>query len=148
MYNRRMTRLAKHTSRTVLPAIVLAVLAHASSAQAPPNRFKQVVQPYVDAQMSLHLHTLNTESYYLVAWVEFHLCFNVAFAQRKMKISGTQIHFCDFESRKSLIIGTIVDMRFISVTCVVSGNMANLDAERSPRSPEIPPPFRLNISEM
>jgi len=28
-----------------------ALLAYASSAQAPPDRLKQVVQPYVDAQM-------------------------------------------------------------------------------------------------
>jgi CubicO group peptidase (beta-lactamase class C family) len=51
MYNRRMTRLPKRTFRRALPAIVLAVLAYASSAQAQPDRLKQVVQPYVDAQM-------------------------------------------------------------------------------------------------
>ena len=51
MYNSRMTRLPKRTFRKALPAIVLAVLAYASSAQAPPDRLKQVVQPYVDAQM-------------------------------------------------------------------------------------------------
>jgi hypothetical protein len=43
--------------------------------------------------------------------------------------------FCGFASRKSFTIGTIVVMRCISVTCVVSGNMANLDAERGRRSP-------------
>ena len=37
--------------RTLPPAIALAVLAYASSAQAPSDRLKQVVQPYVDAQM-------------------------------------------------------------------------------------------------
>ena len=51
MYNRRMTRLPKRTFRRALPAIVLAVLAYASNAQASPDRLKQVVQPYVDAQM-------------------------------------------------------------------------------------------------
>ena len=51
MYNRRMMRLPKRTFRRALPAIVLAVLAYTSSAQAPPDRLKQVVQPYVDAQM-------------------------------------------------------------------------------------------------
>ena len=51
MYNRRMVRLPKQTFRRALPAIVIAVLAYASSAQPPPDRFKQVVQPYVDAQM-------------------------------------------------------------------------------------------------
>ena len=45
-----MTRLPKCTSRTALHTIVLAVLAHAFSAQAAPDRFEQVVQPYVDAQ--------------------------------------------------------------------------------------------------
>lgn len=43
--------------------------------------------------------------------------------------------FCGFASRKSFTIGTIVVIRCISVTCVVSGNMANLDAERGRRSP-------------
>ena len=51
VYNRRMMRLPKRIFREALPAIVLAVLAYASSAQAPPDRWKQVVQPYVDAQM-------------------------------------------------------------------------------------------------
>jgi CubicO group peptidase (beta-lactamase class C family) len=51
MYNRRMTRLPKRTFRRAFPAVVLAVLAYTSSAQAPPDRLKQVVQPYVDAQM-------------------------------------------------------------------------------------------------
>jgi CubicO group peptidase (beta-lactamase class C family) len=46
-----MTRLPKHTFRRALPTIVLAVLAHASSAEAPAERLQQVVQPYVDAQM-------------------------------------------------------------------------------------------------
>jgi hypothetical protein len=50
-YNCRMTRLPERTLRRALPTIVLAILAHASNAQAPVDRFKQVVQPYVDAQM-------------------------------------------------------------------------------------------------
>ncbi|MGC2745345.1 MAG: serine hydrolase domain-containing protein, partial [Candidatus Angelobacter sp.] len=41
----------KRTLRTALPTIVLALLAQASIAQAPFDRFQQVVQPYVDAQM-------------------------------------------------------------------------------------------------
>ena len=45
-------------------------------------------------------------------------------------------------------MGTMIGMRRISVTCVVSGRMANLDAERGPRSPCVPPPFRRNISSM
>jgi len=57
--------------------------------------------------------------------------------------------FETFASRKSLIIGTIVVMRFISVTCVVSGKIANLDAGRGCMSPWIsPPPFSRNISAM
>src|SRR6476646_7718304 len=51
MYNRRMTRLPKLAFRRAPPATVLAVLAYASSAQAPTDRLKQVVEPYVDAQM-------------------------------------------------------------------------------------------------
>jgi CubicO group peptidase (beta-lactamase class C family) len=51
VYNPQMMRLPKRIFRGALPAIVLAVLAYASSAQAPPDRWKQVVQPYVDAQM-------------------------------------------------------------------------------------------------
>ena len=39
-------------------------------------------------------------------------------------------------------------MRSISVTCVVLGSMANLDAERGRMSPKISSPFRRNISEM
>jgi CubicO group peptidase (beta-lactamase class C family) len=50
MYHRRMTRSPKRLFRTLSPAIALAVLAYASNAQAP-DRLKQVVQPYVDAQM-------------------------------------------------------------------------------------------------
>src|ERR1700716_2607230 len=46
-----MTRLPKHTLRRALPTIVLAVLAHTSSAHASADRLQQVVQPYVDAQM-------------------------------------------------------------------------------------------------
>src|SRR5215813_382247 len=46
-----MARLPKRIFRRALPPIVLAVLAYASIAQAPPDRLKQVVQPYVDAQM-------------------------------------------------------------------------------------------------
>lgn len=43
--------------------------------------------------------------------------------------------FWDLASRKSFTIGTIVDMRFISVTCVVSGKIASLDADRGCMSP-------------
>jgi CubicO group peptidase (beta-lactamase class C family) len=50
-YNCRMTRLPKGAFRRALPTIVLAILAQASSAQAPADHFQQVVQPYVDAQM-------------------------------------------------------------------------------------------------
>jgi CubicO group peptidase (beta-lactamase class C family) len=50
-YNCRMTRLPERAFRRALPSIVLAILAHASTAQVPANRFQQVVQPYVDAQM-------------------------------------------------------------------------------------------------
>ena len=46
-----MTRLPKRNFRRALPAILLAVLAYSTSAQEPPDRLKQVVQPYVDAQM-------------------------------------------------------------------------------------------------
>ena len=46
-----MTRLPKRAFRGALPIIVLAILAQASNAQAPADRFLQVVQPYVDAQM-------------------------------------------------------------------------------------------------
>lgn len=46
-----MTRLPKRAFRRALSTIVLAILAHASNAQAPAGRFQQVVQPYVDAQM-------------------------------------------------------------------------------------------------
>ncbi len=56
--------------------------------------------------------------------------------------------FAGLKSRKSLIIGMIVWPRDISVTCVVSGKIATLDAERGPRSPEFPPPFKRNISAM
>ena len=49
--NCRMKRLPQHILRRTVPTIVLAILAHASSAQAPADRFQQVVQPYVDAQM-------------------------------------------------------------------------------------------------
>ena len=57
-------------------------------------------------------------------------------------------YFAGFASRKSFIIGTIVDMRFIKVTWVVSGKIANLDAERGCMSPWISPPFRRYISAM
>jgi hypothetical protein len=43
--------------------------------------------------------------------------------------------FCGFASNKSFTIGTMTGMRSISVTCVVLGNMANLDAERGRKSP-------------
>jgi CubicO group peptidase (beta-lactamase class C family) len=46
-----MARLPERTFRRALPTIVLAVLAHAASAQAPADRLQQVVQPYVDANM-------------------------------------------------------------------------------------------------
>src|SRR5690349_9523024 len=45
-----MTRLPEGSFRGVLLTIAIAVLAHTSSAQSP-DRFLQVVQPYVDAQM-------------------------------------------------------------------------------------------------
>src|SRR5215469_17618084 len=50
IYNRRMTRSPKGSFRGAFLTIAVAVLAHPSSAQAP-DRFQQVVQPYVDAQM-------------------------------------------------------------------------------------------------
>ena len=56
--------------------------------------------------------------------------------------------FCGFASRKSFTIGTMTFMRCISVTCVVCGNMANLDSERGRMSPKISPPFKRNISAM
>lgn len=46
-----MTRLPKSNLLRALPVILLAVLAYATSAQTPSDRLKQVVQPYVDAQM-------------------------------------------------------------------------------------------------
>jgi CubicO group peptidase (beta-lactamase class C family) len=46
-----MRRVPKRAFRTVLPAIVLLVLAHTSRAQAPADGLQRVVQPYVDAQM-------------------------------------------------------------------------------------------------
>jgi len=46
-----MTRLPKRNFRRALPAILLTVLAYSTGAQAPPDRLKRVVQPYVDAQM-------------------------------------------------------------------------------------------------
>src|SRR5207253_599222 len=49
-------------------------------------------------------------------------------------------------SRKSFTIGTMTDMRCISVTWVVLGKMANRDAERGFMSPWISPPFKRNIS--
>lgn len=57
-------------------------------------------------------------------------------------------YFEGLASRKLFIIGTIVVMWDISVTCVVSGTMANLDAERGRRSPGTSPPFRRYISAM
>src|SRR2546423_9326681 len=42
--------------------------------------------------------------------------------------------FWGFASRKSFTIGTIVVMRFISVTCVVLGKIASLDSERGEKS--------------
>ena len=51
-------------------------------------------------------------------------------------------------SRKLSTIGTIVVMRDISVTCVVSGKMANFYAERGRRSQGTSPPFRRYISAM
>ena len=41
----------------------------------------------------------------------------------------------DFASRKSFTIGTIIVMRLIRVTCVVSGKIASLDSDRGPMSP-------------
>ena len=46
-----MIRLPQCTFGRALPAMVIAVMACASNAQTPPDRLKQVVQPYVDAQM-------------------------------------------------------------------------------------------------
>jgi CubicO group peptidase (beta-lactamase class C family) len=46
-----MTRLPERTFRRALPTIVLAVLAHTSSAQTLADRLQQVVQPYVDTHM-------------------------------------------------------------------------------------------------
>src|SRR5215472_11236352 len=45
-----MTRLPEGSFRGVILAMAIAAMAHTSSAQAP-DRFQQVVQPYVDAQM-------------------------------------------------------------------------------------------------
>ena len=50
-YNRRMTRLARQAFRTLLAALVLAVVSHPSCPQALSDRLQQVVKPYVDAQM-------------------------------------------------------------------------------------------------
>ena len=46
------------------------------------------------------------------------------------EINSPRVSYCfdGFESRKSFTIGTIVVMRFISVTCVVSGKIASLDS--------------------
>src|SRR5690606_935428 len=60
-------------------------------------------------------------------------------------LSHLSDHF--LESKKSFTIGTITSTRLISVTCVESGKIANLDAERGCISPWIfPPPFRRYIS--
>ena len=54
----------------------------------------------------------------------------------QVRKAGAVIYcFWGFASRKSFTIETIVDMRFISVTCVVAGKIANLDAERGCISP-------------
>jgi hypothetical protein len=45
--------------------------------------------------------------------------------------------FCGFASKKSFTIGTMTGLRSISVTCVVLGSTANLDAERGRMSPKI-----------
>ena len=45
-----MARLPQRSLRSVLLTIAIVALAHASSGQTP-DRFQQVVQPYVDAQM-------------------------------------------------------------------------------------------------
>jgi Kef-type K+ transport system membrane component KefB len=46
-------------------------------------------------------------------------------------VSGQLLYcLCGFASKKSFTIGTMTGMRSISVTCVVLGKMANLDAER------------------
>jgi len=42
---------------------------------------------------------------------------------------------CGVASRKSFTMGTMVELRSISVTWVVLGRMANRDAERGPMSP-------------
>jgi CubicO group peptidase (beta-lactamase class C family) len=46
-----MTRLSKRALLRAFATIVLALLAHTSSAQVPASRFQHVVQPYVDAKM-------------------------------------------------------------------------------------------------
>lgn len=50
IYNGRMTRLPKRFLRGILLTIAIAALAQTSSAQTP-DRFRRVLQPYVDAQM-------------------------------------------------------------------------------------------------
>ncbi len=56
-------------------------------------------------------------------------------------VSGQILYcLCGFASKKSFTIGTMTGMRSISVTCVVLGKMANLDAERGRMSPKISSP--------
>jgi hypothetical protein len=119
---------------------------------------RQLLSPFLQVLRCLShpLHTLDTEFYNIVTWVEFHFL-SPGSARRLWvpsfppKLRSPWIFYCfeTFASRKSLIIGTIVVMRFISVTCVVSGKIANLDAGRGCMSPWIsPPPFSRNISAM
>lgn len=56
-------------------------------------------------------------------------------ARSPQRVRRAYFGFCGFASKKSFTIGTITGMRSISVTWVVLGNTANLDAERGRRSP-------------
>src|SRR6266481_1234734 len=70
-------------------------------------------------------------------------------APRRKEPKGIHVPHCalyGLASRKSFTIGTMTVMRCISVTWVVSGKMANRDAERGFMSPWTSPPFRRNIS--
>ena len=59
----------------------------------------------------------------------------VPFKPRSSQAALLPYCFCGLASRKSFTIGTMTGMRCISVTCVVLGKMANLDAERGRMSP-------------
>src|ERR1044072_2201010 len=75
----------------------------------------------------LQVHTLNAEFNYMVTRIEFH---------SSLTFQYFPYCFSAFASRKSFTIGTIVDMRAISVTWVVLGKIASLDSERGCRSPD------------